>query len=310
MKSTKEKLYDFIAIDFETANRSYDSACSVGLAMVKDFEVVDTFYTLLQPPGNRYDSRNIEVHGIMPMDTMLSDPFSSVAPKILKLFNQSHFVIAHNAKFDLGVFYNSSNKMTAYKDFRYLDSIEISNPAAIGISGSLKERSKFFNIPNDSHHNALNDAIVCAQIVIESLKSKDMNLVEYLLSYPEIRIYNYSSLYQKNLFRNPNYESVNTDTLKPTQLSGNGSLSDKIFVFTGEFNYGKQALMQEVVNQGGIIKQSTVKNTDYLIVGQQDPKIVRSGISVKHRKALELVERGSSLKILDETQIKKLLKIA
>ena len=35
---------DFAAIDFETANGSRSSVCSVGIVIVKDGEIVDKFY--------------------------------------------------------------------------------------------------------------------------------------------------------------------------------------------------------------------------------------------------------------------------
>ena len=63
---------DFVAIDFETATRNWDSACSVGLAFVRGQEVVATFHQLIQPPGNRYDQGNIDIHGIYPEDTELA----------------------------------------------------------------------------------------------------------------------------------------------------------------------------------------------------------------------------------------------
>ena len=303
------KKYDFVALDFETATRNHDSACSIGMAMVKDGKIVDTYYSLIQPPGNRYDAVNIRVHGIKPVDTMLSPSFPHIFKEVLSIIHQSHFAIAHNARFDMSVLYNSSNKIQYVKDFRYLDSIELSNPAALGISGKLSERAKYFNISNNEHHNSLNDAIVCASIVVQSLKQKNLSLVEYLIRYENIRIYNYTALFQKNIFRNPNYEKVDTDRLTPQEPVTNAPLSGKHFVFTGEFDYGKQKLMQAVIDQGGIIKSSTVKTTNYLIVGQQDPRIVRSGISTKHRKALELIDAGSSLEILNEKEVLELLKL-
>ena len=39
---------DFAAIDFETANNEPTSVCSVGVVVVRDGEVVDTFYSLIQ----------------------------------------------------------------------------------------------------------------------------------------------------------------------------------------------------------------------------------------------------------------------
>ena len=60
----KNKAFDFIAIDFETANSSMGSACSMGLAFVLNNEIVDTKYYLIQPPLLEFDISNIEIHGI------------------------------------------------------------------------------------------------------------------------------------------------------------------------------------------------------------------------------------------------------
>ena len=42
-------LRDFIAIDFETANQEPSSVCSVGVVMVRDGQIVNSFYSLIQP---------------------------------------------------------------------------------------------------------------------------------------------------------------------------------------------------------------------------------------------------------------------
>ena len=51
---------DFAAIDFETANNERTSVCSVGVVIVRDGEIVDSFYSLIQPEPNYYkdDNRN------------------------------------------------------------------------------------------------------------------------------------------------------------------------------------------------------------------------------------------------------------
>ena len=40
---------DFAAIDFETANEQPSSVCSVGVVIVRDGEIVDSFYHLFHP---------------------------------------------------------------------------------------------------------------------------------------------------------------------------------------------------------------------------------------------------------------------
>ena len=40
---------DFAAIDFETANECRSSVCSVGVVIVRDGQIVDSFYSLILP---------------------------------------------------------------------------------------------------------------------------------------------------------------------------------------------------------------------------------------------------------------------
>lgn len=42
------ELTDFAAIDFESANGEMTSACSVGIVIVRDREIKDSFYSLIK----------------------------------------------------------------------------------------------------------------------------------------------------------------------------------------------------------------------------------------------------------------------
>ena len=42
-------LRNFAAIDFETANYERCSVCSVGVAIVRNLKITDTFYSLIKP---------------------------------------------------------------------------------------------------------------------------------------------------------------------------------------------------------------------------------------------------------------------
>ena len=39
----------FIAIDYETANSSYESVCAIGISFVEGQEIKSNFYTLIKP---------------------------------------------------------------------------------------------------------------------------------------------------------------------------------------------------------------------------------------------------------------------
>ena len=40
---------DFAAINFETANQQRTSVCSVGIVIVRDGEIADSYYCLIKP---------------------------------------------------------------------------------------------------------------------------------------------------------------------------------------------------------------------------------------------------------------------
>ena len=54
---------DFAAIDFETANFQFTSVCSVGVVIVRNGEISDSFYSLIQPEPNYYNRLNTSIHG-------------------------------------------------------------------------------------------------------------------------------------------------------------------------------------------------------------------------------------------------------
>ena len=60
---------DFIAIDFETANQQPSSVCSIGVVMVRNGQVADSFYSLIQPEPNYYNYWCQRVHGLSQCDT-------------------------------------------------------------------------------------------------------------------------------------------------------------------------------------------------------------------------------------------------
>ena len=90
---------DFAAIDFETANNERTSVCSVGVVIVRDGELVDSFYSLIQPEPNYYNYWCTQVHGITRHDTESAPVFPEVWKQIEPLIDGLPLV-AHNKAFD------------------------------------------------------------------------------------------------------------------------------------------------------------------------------------------------------------------
>src|SRR5690606_32469104 len=73
-------------------------------------------------------------------------------------------------------------------------------------------------------------------------------------------------------------------------------------VFTGTLSSMVRAdAQQAIADIGGIIGNSVTGDTDFLIVGQQDYRIVGDdGMSNKQEKAIKLIQKGATLEILSE----------
>ena len=69
---------DFVAIDFETANGQPCSVCSVGIVIVQQGVVADSFYSLIRPEPNYYSYFCQRVHGLSRTDTDTAPLFPDV----------------------------------------------------------------------------------------------------------------------------------------------------------------------------------------------------------------------------------------
>ena len=162
---------DFAAIDFETANNERTSVCSVGVVIVRNGEIVDSFYSLIQPEPNYYNYWCSEIHGLCHNDTDDAPVFPYVWEKIEPLI-EGLPLVAHNSPFDEGCLKAVFRvyQMT-YPDYEFYDTL----------CASRKHFGK--SLPNhqlhtvaeacgyhlENHHHALADAEACAWIAREIL---------------------------------------------------------------------------------------------------------------------------------------------
>lgn len=79
---------------------------------------------------------------------------------------------------------------------------------------------------------------------------------------------------------------------------------DKKVVFTGKLlSMVRKNAQQIIADIGGNATSELTKDTDFLIVGQQDYKVVgEKGISEKQQKAFKMVEDGSNIEIISESE--------
>ncbi len=97
-------MVNFIAIDFETANRSDESICAAGMAIFTHGRLLDGQHWLIRPPRgfDRFRSDWTEsLHGIGHADVQNSPYFPGIAELLFPQLASADVVIAHNAAFDL-----------------------------------------------------------------------------------------------------------------------------------------------------------------------------------------------------------------
>lgn len=305
------KQFDCCVIDFETATHYNNSACSIGMAFIKDLEIVERFYSLIQPPGNRYAQSNIRVHGITSKDTATAPTFGELWSEIESKINSSRYISAYNSQFDMGVLLESARHYgIKVPEFKTFDAMFF-NPSYRNQVMKLSTLARQFGFTFEAH-NAMADAEVTAKILIETMKEYRMDdfdeflkrhqvFVKPISRYNTTTANNFKPKFQK--FKK-SLKITDVNQVPPKEEYSDHWLQSKNVVLTGEFETGKDELMMKVRYHGAILKSTVSKATDVLIEGWQDPKYQdENGLVEKQRKARQLLEEGHSIMIMSEADL-------
>ena len=161
---------DFAAIDFETANRERSSVCSVGVVIVRDGEIVDSFYSLIQPDPNYYNYWCQQVHGLCNADTDSAPVFPKVWAQIEPMI-EGLPLVAHNSTFDEGCLKAVFRVYQMdYPDYEFYDTLRAARSKMRSLPNhQLQTVAEAFGYCLENHHHALADAEACAWIAREIL---------------------------------------------------------------------------------------------------------------------------------------------
>lgn len=154
---------DFVAIDFETMTGLRTSACSVGMVKVIDGEIVQQFYSLINPVRDEHTDKeyNRRIHGIA-LETAEKAPTFAELFDGIRLFIGDLPLVCHNKSTDILII----NQLMEYYG---LSGIRTDNAiCTYQLTGlSLSACCEKYNIPESNHHNALWDAEACARVYLE-----------------------------------------------------------------------------------------------------------------------------------------------
>ncbi|WP_371030388.1 3'-5' exonuclease [Pseudoclavibacter sp. JSM 162008] len=163
---------DFTAIDFETANGSPASACAVGLVRVRDGRIADRATWLIRPPSAHDEFRpfNVQLHGISREMTRGAQPWERQLPALLAFLGDD-VLVAHNARFDIGVLLATSlATQAALPALRYFCSLRLARRSYELHSYRLPVAAEAAGFRTLVHHDPVSDAEASAAIVIDSAR--------------------------------------------------------------------------------------------------------------------------------------------
>ena len=178
---------NFVTIDFETANYSRTSACSVGLVKYVDGNATDAFYSLIRPPKLFFRRDFTEIHGLTANDVKDAPTFADLWDSSIKPFIGDFPLAAHNASFDMGVLW----AVLEWYDLEipklsYFCTCSLSRRIWLDLkSYSLTKLAKNFGIIYNAH-NALDDAKTCGKLVLMAGEINNSASIPQLLASAKI----------------------------------------------------------------------------------------------------------------------------
>lgn len=178
----------FAAIDFETANGKRTSVCSIGVVIVENGILTDSFYSLICPRPNFYTSWTTAVHGLTYFDTANAPDFPEVwlqiAPRLEGLP-----LVAHNSPFDKGCLAAVHELYDMpYPDYLFFCTYRLARKEYPFLENhQLHTVSAYCGYELADHHHALADAEACAHIAVtlmrkhcvEQLSALQQKLIAY-----------------------------------------------------------------------------------------------------------------------------------
>ncbi|MEQ8711729.1 MAG: exonuclease domain-containing protein [Cyclobacteriaceae bacterium] len=257
--------FDYIAIDFETANNNRISACAVGLAFVKDNTFVHKDkHFILPPKGEKFLSSHSRLHGINEDDLEFALNFEELwNVELCKYFN-NNLIIFHNASMDLSILKNLFNhyKIKSF-NIEYIDTMKLAE--ITGNPKKLTELAELFNIDITNHHDPQADAEICADIFSEltAQYSDYKSLIRNLNSEQATKRTSTEASIQT---QNENLDIIKQYSILKGEVH-NLTIQGNAFVFTGELVEGRGACKDFIVKHGGLIKPGITSKVNYVILG-------------------------------------------
>lgn len=294
----------FMAIDFETAGRFRASACSVGWAIYDAGQLLDSGASLIDPqlPEDDWSWFNVSIHGIEPADVRGAPVFDEIWAILLGR-SEGRPLVAHYAGFDVGVLRAELTRAgISPEPMRYACSGVLARrtwPEMVSVSLPVIARELAIDL---RHHDAESDAVACgavASAVTKHLVADDLDaaLAAHALPWGEIRT-------------DLTWHPCGVTGLRLSEMRAQFSdfdpahpLLGQTIAFTGALSsMTRREAFQRLLDCGGMPAVNVTKETNILVVGEQDLARLAAGhtMSGKHRKAAAYRASGLDIQLIGE----------
>lgn len=259
----------FVAIDFETAMQKTQMPCQIGITVVVDGIIEESFSRYIQPPDNKYSPMCIKVHHITP-DITENEPLFPDVWNDIKQYFEGKFIVAHNAK---GTDITILKKALSYYNIPQPDIIGYGCTLRLCNNENLKVACYKRGIKLSNHHDAKFDSLACAQLYLHVINNLPILHSEYIDD---------SNLTIGNLF-----DESNNDCLLVNNSDVNQSpFANRNIYIDQSIKYSINDLKSIILKHGGFIKDSISKNCNYLIMTSPNESVLKLNYNGWHPRLL------------------------
>lgn len=288
---------EFVAIDVETANPKMSSICQIGIVSYRDGVAVHEWQSLINPQTH-FDSLNIRIHGISDIHVADAPCFRSVYPTIASLL-EGRICVSHTPFDRISIeMAQVEHGLPELNGAQWLDSARVARRTweecayrGYGLANVAAMIGHQFR-----HHDALEDAKAAGAIMLAAIAKTEISIEKWL----------------KKVERRIKFAATTATAIideKPkAEPNPEGQLYGQSVVFTGQMTIPRPLAAHMALEAGLTVSNSVSKKTDYLVVGDQDiTKLAGKTKSSKHIKAEQLIETGTSIRIIGESDFTQLV---
>ena len=194
--------YAVVDLEATDAHSSENKIIQIGIVLVEDGEIVETFSTEVNPHEPLLP-RISELTGLSDKQLKTAPEFSEVAAKVRELLTDSVFV-AHNARFDYGLLEKSFlNAGLEFNEMLRVDTVDLARVFYPTFEKyGLEALSEKLDLAHDHPHAAVSDAYATAELLIrieEKIQKLPRSVLEELLRHSDNLLFESKSFLQEQL---------------------------------------------------------------------------------------------------------------